>query len=76
MQSDSMSNGQDISLQGAYRQDQDAKLEVKPTDFDGDFRTLGVVGLGVGMIVGKIVLGYYGLKWFFFPAGKNTRPAS
>ena len=29
-----MSNGQDISLQGAYRQDQDAKLEVKPTDFD------------------------------------------
>ena len=34
MQSDSMSDGQDISLQGAYRQDQGAKLEVKPTDFD------------------------------------------
>ena len=34
MQSDSMSNGQDISLQGAYRQDQDAKLEVKPTLFE------------------------------------------
>ncbi len=29
-----MSNGQDISLQGAYRQDQDAKLEVKPTKLD------------------------------------------
>ena len=34
MQSDSMSDGQDISLQGAYRQDQGAKLEVKPTEFD------------------------------------------
>ena len=33
MQSDSMSDGQDISLQGAYRQDQGAKLEVKPTEF-------------------------------------------
>ena len=31
MQSDSMSDGQDISLQGAYRQDQGAKLEVKQT---------------------------------------------
>ena len=29
-----MSDGQDISLQGAYRQDQGAKLEVKPTEFD------------------------------------------
>ena len=34
MQSDSMSDGQDISLQGAYRQDQGAKLEVIPTDLD------------------------------------------
>ena len=32
MQSDSMSDGQDISLQGAYRQDQGAKLEVKQTN--------------------------------------------
>ena len=29
-----MSDGQDISLQGAYRQDQGAKLEVKPTYYD------------------------------------------
>jgi len=54
MQSDSMSNGQDISLQGAYRQDQDAKLEVKPTDIDYEF--LSMIGIGLALGTGA---------WFF-----------
>ena len=49
-----MSNGQDISLQGAYRQDQDAKLEVKPTDFDYEF--LSMIGIGLALGTGA---------WFF-----------
>ena len=48
MQSDSMSDGQDISLQGAYRQDQGAKLEVKPTDFVS-LETLMEIGLVAGV---------------------------
>ena len=47
MQSDSMSDGQDISLQGAYRQDQGAKLEVKPTDFDVSEMLIGVWYLSI-----------------------------
>ena len=44
MQSDSMSDGQDISLQGAYRQDQGAKLEVKPTGFTQNELTAIFIG--------------------------------
>ena len=59
MQSDSMSDGQDISLQGAYRQDQGAKLEVKPTDYSV-FELL-LFGAPIGACIG--IVGVYGYIW-------------
>ena len=52
MQSDSMSNGQDISLQGAYRQDQDAKLEVKPTFLEETTIAKFFLAVPFGMLIG------------------------
>ena len=52
-----MSNGQDISLQGAYRQDQDAKLEVKPTvgtPYDPEVGRYLQYAIGLAGVVGLI----------------------
>ena len=65
MQSDSMSNGQDISLQGAYRQDQDAKLEVKPTDYDTNWMI--EMGKLVAGLTGVVICSMGLMRWMLKP---------